>query len=140
MSALIVSWSARDSAWVNKLHDFLISNGFDAVEDLWLLANGVKQNKHRMVKLYAKLVQHMSFKDADHEKMEYLLDSIPHPRIAIATTLKREPLSKPTAIAPSKLQCTPQMFADRLVSWCKDTKDLPLASFIMDKFSVKALL
>ncbi len=79
LNALLLSWPARGSAWVNKLHDFLIDKGFDTVEDLWLLSNGLKQNKPRMKDLFNQLVQHMSFKDADHEKMEYLLASIPHP-------------------------------------------------------------
>ncbi len=49
------------------------------------------------------LVQHMSFKDADHEKMEYLLASVPRPGSIFATQLNREPLVKPTA-SPSQLQ------------------------------------
>ncbi len=85
LNALLLTWPARGSAWVNKLHDFLIDKGFDTVEDLWLLANGLKQNKPRMMNLFNQLVQRMSFKDADHEKMEYLLASIPHP-VSIFTT------------------------------------------------------
>ncbi len=141
LNALLLSWPARGSVWVNKLHDFLIDKGFYTVEDLWHLANGLKHNKPRMKDVFNQLVQHMSFKDADHEKMEYLLASAPRPASIFATQLTREPLVKPTAAAsPSQLQYTREDFAPRLVRWCQDTKERALGAFVMDNFFCQGAL